>query len=1024
MENVRIKIQSNNLIKRSTTKLVKEFLELQEKFLSVQKATYERLETVKYMVDLSLDNDRISMLTEYKPLEEVQIAVCGYNSCGKTSFIHEVLGCGDFLPVGTGAVTGRIVKFSYAPPEQACLIKYVSATDRTQISDPIDLSQHFKSSTNNKSDVKALRKIVKEQLARPNDVGKHSDEFAKWARTFIEIRLPSTNLESGVHIYDTPGFLGSDPQVLRDNLLALVVSVRPTLVFLYDNSTGSDDTRKCYEQLKVALRSHIMGVDIFFLNTKVDVAVIQKDARQRDDDDDDDFKTLLNKERLRRYGELMEIDQMKNDVEHRNHSEMSPSFERCESFDIFSCLSPSNEMEKEMKCQAIDRIIRFAADHDLRVTKFITNIILSAIDVFFDFVLLTNRRTPDEWNNLRADALKRGEQFFEQYRCAIDMIAKEANQRLSQCFNEKKLDIEKRAIQDSETRDVRCKDYCNVIDHWQSIVSHMFDINFACRETLSILSRSKKHDTFQHEENFIDAIVESEVMKPIIQDIFSKQSCCIKKGLVADNILYRNKNELLYAAHWQVFLDYRDLNDNYSWIMERILELPLIISVYLVLSLLKISMAAALVAVKIGFSKNNNLDEKQAVLDQRKKKIQHYLVVLGSKMDKMGDHLKKHLLEWIDSNYEKFKEKVDLYHSVILRTMNDREKAYKLAHEFIPAFARIECHLAANLDMATHNGSHPIINRNEVEGEGGYFTVHPASWDNDDQLVAKSLKQHCTDPNFAYLEGHFHRAVTNLNVPHIIHLKYLFIDNDVVNLIMPRYSANLKSFLEKNMKDMNADKAIEISRNVASVIAHMHAYDLVHRDIKAENILIDEQEHVYLADYGTCQHGTENHTIVGTVPFPPDINALMTLQSSSSNRDHLQTYQGSAVDVYLLGGLMFVCAPKENYSPASDANPEQVKRLDRHKVPESYCQLILRCLHKDWKKRPTAKEIVDELDSIAKELCMICQEKPRFRRCLPCQHKTMCEECYAKLLQQNNEVSCIICRQAVTAVQDDNNSNT
>ncbi|CAF1150729.1 unnamed protein product [Adineta ricciae] len=332
--------------------------------------------------------------------------------------------------------------------------------------------------------------------------------------------------------------------------------------------------------------------------------------------------------------------------------------------------------------------------------------------------------------------------------------------------------------------------------------------------------------------------------------------------------------------------------------------------------------------------------------------------------------------------------------------MNDREKAYKLAHEFIPVFACIECHLAANLDMTAHNGSHPIINRNEVEGEGGYFTVHPASWDNDDQLVAKSLKQHCADPNFAYLEGHFHRAVTNLNVPHMIHLKYLYIDNDVVNLIMPRYSANLKSFLEKNLKDMNADKAIEISR-----------------DIEAENILIDEQKHVYLADYGTCQHGTENHTIVGSVPFPPDINALM-------NRDHLQTYLGSAVDVYLLGGLMFVCAPNENYIPASDANPEQVQRLDRHKVPESYCQLILRCLHKDWKKRSTAKEIVDELDSIAMKLCMICQEKPRFLRCFPCQHKTMCEECYAKLLQQNNEVSCIICRQAVTAVQDDNNSNT
>ncbi|UJR11423.1 hypothetical protein I4U23_015603 [Adineta vaga] len=39
---------------------------------------------------------------------------------------------------------------------------------------------------------------------------------------------------------------------------------------------------------------------------------------------------------------------------------------------------------------------------------------------------------------------------------------------------------------------------------------------------------------------------------------------------------------------------------------------------------------------------------------------------------------------------------------------------------------------------------------------------------------------------------------------------------------------------------------------IASVITQMHAYDLVHRDIKVKTILIDgEHEQVYLADFGT-----------------------------------------------------------------------------------------------------------------------------------------------------------------------------
>lgn len=157
--------------------------------------------------------------------------------------------------------------------------------------------------------------------------------------------------------------------------------------------------------------------------------------------------------------------------------------------------------------------------------------------------------------------------------------------------------------------------------------------------------------------------------------------------------------------------------------------------------------------------------------------------------------------------------------------------------------------------------------------------------------------------------------------------------------------------------------------------------------------------------------------------MPPDISALISLRSSHSSTDRLQCYQGSAVDAYLLGLLMFVCAPKEYYVPASSISPEQVQRLDRRKVPESYCQLILRCLDKEWKKRPTAKEVVNELDSISKHLCTICQDVPRFLRCLPCGHKTTCVECHAQYQQQSSEVLCIVCRQVVTSVQDDNNAN-
>ncbi|CAF1391025.1 unnamed protein product [Adineta steineri] len=822
-------------------------------------------------------------LQEFNPLEYVQLAVTGYNSVGKTSFMHELLGCGDFLPVDKGAVTARIVKFSYASQENACLIQYVSVRDLTEVGDRIDLSAHFKTGVSTKTRGKGLRKVVREHVGRPEGMDPQSDEFAQWAKMFVEIRLPSENLKPGLHVYDTPGFLGSDPLILRENLLALVGSVLPTIVFLYDNPTGSDDSRKCYNELKVALRSERMGIDIFFLNTKADVAIIRKDASNNDDDDDDDDEQLINKERLSRYGLLMKIDEMKGDVHERDLGEMEPSFDQCESFDMFTTASPSDPMELAIKRHAINRIIRFAAKHDLRLTKYVINIVHEAIDAFFDFVLVTNRRSTDEWNKLRDDALQWGENFFEQYRSAIDTIANEVNRRLPERFREKRLDIEKKATDDCETRGIRWDERLDI----QPPTSHsferrrLFNMIRTSLQSVKNISRDYRND----EQTFIDILIEREVTKPVLLDIITQESDKIKQKMSKDYTFHRSKNELLYAAYREVLIEignFGDMNQlSVKWIILKsigaIITTPLVLATFMVYSV-----PFALIYL---WNKEKVDKQLQSALDHRKQGIRHYLLDLEATMNKMGNQMKTSMLEWIDQEHKKYKQKVNGYHRVVCRTIQDRQKAFQLARLFVPKFVRIECHLEANLHLAAHHGSRPVVTYDEVLGTGGFFTVYPASWDDEH-----------------------------------------------------------------------------------GVIAHMHAFDLVHRDIKVENILMDEHEDVYLGDFGTCQHGTENSTLVGSFPLSPDLTTLLQLTASSSSSDRQYSYEGTAVDVYLLGVLMFVCAPKEVYIPPSNRILEQVQQLDRTKVSENYCTLIVRCLEKDPKRRPTAQAIADELDAMTERL--------------------------------------------------------
>jgi serine/threonine protein kinase len=1034
MDKIKAIIQSNNTIKRTTHTYVKDFLTVQAEFLEKVNEIYDRLDTVEHVANIFIDQEKIDILDEYQPLEQVQLAVCGYNNTGKTSFIHELLGLGDFLPAGEGAVTARIVKFSYTPAETACLIKYTSVNDSTEVGNREDLSNYFMSNITKKVRTKGLRKLIREHLARPEDMDKYSDAFAEWAKTFIEIRIPAPILELGLHIYDTPGFLGSDPPVLRDNLLDLVHRVHPTLVFLYDNAVVSDDSRKCYEKLKEALRSQLLGVDIFFLNTKADVAVIRKNASNADDNDDDaddtdadddDDEKLLENERLYRYSLLLEVNEMKGDINNANLDEQVPSLEKCQCFDIFSTVSPADPMEKLIKRRAIDRIINYAAEHDLKPTKLVINITHKAIDTFFDFVLITNRRSRDEWEKLRDEALEWGNHFFKQYRDIADHIAAEANRRLPQRFLEKYEDIKERSMKDCETGGIQWNERLDSVLSAGSSRRYNDFIRYRVyyRRLISMNRASRSH-----EQEFVDMLVERDVIKPILQQIISQESEHIKQTVNEMFTCYRNKNELLYAAHREVLIDIGDLSDPNHISIQLTLIKTIVLAALNPLALVSFVLESLLIlsALPIYFIYRNNANKHlEDRFLRRKQFVLSYLAKLENILSTMGDCIKKQMIEWIDDEHKKFRNKVNGYFKIVCRTIGDRQRAYELARSFAPRFARIECRLEANLNLAAHHGSRPVIHHQEVLGTGGFFNVHPASWDGKNELVAKKLRDHITNQDFAYLEAHFHRTVTSLNISHMVHLKYLYEENDSsLYLLLPRYDTDLHSFLETNMKKMTADKAIQISRDIAGVIAHMHAHDLVHRDIKVQNILMDKQEQVYLADFGTCQHGTENTTFIGSRPLAPDLTTVPSTNASSSSSSHEHSYQGTAVDVYSLGMLMYACAPKDTYVLPCDNTAEQIHLLDRRRVPENYCQLITRCLNKDFKKRPTAKQIVDELDAMAKQLCIMCEDAPRFVRFIPCGHKVVCVGCLDQIQQKSDRRQCIVCNQVFTSTREDNDTNT
>lgn len=117
---------------------------------------------------------------------------------------------------------------------------------------------------------------------------------------------------------------------------------------------------------------------------------------------------------------------------------------------------------------------------------------------------------------------------------------------------------------------------------------------------------------------------------------------------------------------------------------------------------------------------------------------------------------------------------------------------------------------------------------------------------------------------------------THLSHSNILGLYGYFWDDSRIYLVMEYgFYGDLKKFLDQRGK-LSERQAAWFVQRIANAIAYMHSRGVIHRDIKAENILIGDGFEPKLCDFGWAVHkGTMQRTTVCGTPayMPPEVAA-------------------------------------------------------------------------------------------------------------------------------------------------------
>ncbi|RPD53297.1 hypothetical protein L227DRAFT_617134 [Lentinus tigrinus ALCF2SS1-6] len=272
------------------------------------------------------------------------------------------------------------------------------------------------------------------------------------------------------------------------------------------------------------------------------------------------------------------------------------------------------------------------------------------------------------------------------------------------------------------------------------------------------------------------------------------------------------------------------------------------------------------------------------------------------------------------------------------------------------------------------------VNRDEKIGLGGFSDVYKGTW--RERVVAIKVLAPTTPRELFVHEVSIWKTLQHPNVLELLGASSASSDPPWFFVSPHLKNGSLVTYL-KSLPSLDSVDLLKMIHEIAKGMAYLHSKGVLHGDLKAANVLVNDKHHCVISDFGQSEMKSEAYRISG-IPLPHgtlrwQAPELMSGLSGLTQEVDVYAFAITCVELLTKGAVPWLMADDDavrHFVLRENMRPEPpLQRVWSQQLSE----ILHACWHRDPKLRPSFKTVDERVQQLRARYGADLKESPQPR---------------------------------------------